>query len=100
MFTGILAGLLPWALVTRCVFLYHYFSTIPFMMLLTLLLLYGAEKKYPRLSWLKWAWLCVTVLVFLLMLPAISGIPCSKTYARFIENVLAPFGKVYYVDIG
>ena len=99
-FTGILAGLLPWALVTRCVFLYHYFSTIPFMMLLTLLLLYGAEKKYPRLSWLKWAWLCVTVLVFLLMLPAISGIPCSKAYARFIENVLAPFGKVYYVDIG
>ncbi len=97
---GILAGLLPWALVTRCVFLYHYFSTIPFMMLLTLLLLYSLEKKYPRLSWFKWAWLCVTVLVFLLMLPAISGIPCSKAYARFIENVLAPFGKVYYVDIG
>ena len=98
-FVGILAGLLPWALVTRCVFLYHYFSTIPFMMLLTLLLLYYVEKKYPRTAWFKWAWLIATVVVFLLMLPAVSGIPVPYGYAKFIENVLAPFGKVYYVGV-
>ncbi len=96
---GILAGLLPWALVTRCVFLYHYFSTIPFMMLLTLLLLYYVEKKYPRTSWFKWAWLIASVILFLLMLPAVSGIPVPYGYAKFIENVLAPFGKVYYVGV-
>lgn len=98
-FVGILAGLLPWALVTRCVFLYHYFSTIPFMMLLTLLLLYYVEKQYPRTAWLKWAWLVASVIVFLLMLPAVSGIPVPYGYAKFIENVLAPFGKVYYVGV-
>lgn len=98
-FVGILAGLLPWALVTRCVFLYHYFSTIPFMMLLTLLFLYSLEKRSPRTAWFKWAWLIAAAVIFLLMLPAVSGIPCTKGYARFIENVLAPFGKVYYVDI-
>lgn len=96
---GILAGLLPWALVTRCVFLYHYFSTIPFMMLLTLLLLYYVEKKYPRTAWFKWVWLVASVIVFLLMLPAVSGIPVPYGYAKFIENVLAPFGKVYYVGV-
>ena len=96
---GILAGLLPWALVTRCVFLYHYFSTIPFMMLLTLLLLYYVERKYPRTAWFKWAWLIASVIVFLLMLPAVSGIPVPYGYAKFIENVLAPFGKVYYVGV-
>ncbi len=96
---GILAGLLPWALVTRCVFLYHYFSTIPFVMLLTLLLLYYVEKKYPRTAWFKWAWLVASVIVFLLMLPAVSGIPVPYGYAKFIENVLAPFGKVYYVGV-
>ena len=96
---GILSGLLPWALVTRCVFLYHYFSTIPFMMLLTLLLLYYVEKKYPRTAWFKWAWLIASVIVFLLMLPAVSGIPVPYGYAKFIENVLAPFGKVYYVGV-
>lgn len=98
-FVGILAGLLPWALVTRCVFLYHYFSTIPFMMLLTLLLLYYVEKQYPRTVWLKWVWLVASVIVFLLMLPAVSGIFVPKGYAKFIENVLAPFGKVYYVGV-
>ena len=96
---GILAGLLPWALVTRCVFLYHYFSTIPFMMLLTLLLLYYVEQKHPRTAWFKWAWLIASVIVFLLMLPAVSGIPVPYGYAKFIENVLAPFGKVYYVGV-
>ena len=98
-FVGILAGLLPWALVTRCVFLYHYFSTIPFMMLLTLQLLYYVEKQYPRTAWLKWVWLVASVIVFLLMLPAVSGIPVPYGYAKFIENVLAPFGKVYYVGV-
>ena len=96
---GILAGLLPWMLVTRCVFLYHYFSTIPFMMIMTLLLFFYVEKKYPRTSWLKWAWLIAAAIVFLLMLPPASGIPTSKAYARFIEKVLNPFGKVYYVSI-
>ena len=96
---GILAGLLPWILVTRCVFLYHYFSTIPFMMLMTLLGLYWMEREYPRTAWLKWAWLAVSAIVFLLMLPAVSGIPVPKGYARFIEDVLNVFGKVYYAGI-
>lgn len=98
-FVGILAGLLPWALVTRCVFLYHYFSTIPFVMLMTLLLLCYVEKKHPRTRWFKWAWLIASAIVFLLMLPAISGIPVPQGYAKFIENVLAVFGKVYYVGV-
>jgi len=98
-FVGILSGLLPWALVTRCVFLYHYFSTIPFMLLLTVLLFNYVEKKYPRTAWIKWAWLIASAVVFLLMLPAVSGIPVPYGYAKFIENVLAPFGKVYYVGV-
>ena len=98
-FVGILAGLLPWALVTRCVFLYHYFSTIPFVMLMTLLLLFHVERKFPRTRCLKWIWLGVAVVEFILMYPAISGLPVTYEYAKFIENVLAVFGKVYYVGV-
>ena len=96
---GILSGLLPWALVTRCVFLYHYFSTIPFMMLMTLLLIFYVEKKYPRPYRLKWIWLIVAAVEFVLMYPAISGLPVPYGYAKFIEYVLAVFGKVYYVGV-
>ena len=98
-FVGVLSGLLPWALVTRCVFLYHYFSTIPFVMLLTLLLVFYVEKKYPRTRAFKWVWLAVAAVEFILMYPAISGLPVPYGYAKFIENVIAVFGKVYYVGV-
>jgi dolichyl-phosphate-mannose--protein O-mannosyl transferase len=32
-FVGILANLLPWVLVTRCTFIYHFFATVPFIIL-------------------------------------------------------------------
>ncbi|MDO4853499.1 MAG: phospholipid carrier-dependent glycosyltransferase [Clostridia bacterium] len=98
-FVGILAGLLPWALVTRCVFLYHYFSTIPFVVLAAVALLYYAEEKDPRLWSVKWIWLGTALVFFVLMYPAISGLPCSWAYAGFIEHVLTVFGKVYYVGV-
>lgn len=98
-FVGILAGLLPWALVTRCVFLYHYFSTLPFVLLASVALLYGLEEKMPYLWPVKWIWLGFAALFFILMYPAISGTPCSWSYAGFIEHVLTLFGKVYYVDV-
>ena len=98
-FVGILSGLLPWALVTRCVFLYHYFSTIPFMLLAAVALLYYAEQRFPRLRPLKWVWLGAAAVFFVLMYPAISGLPCSWGYAGFIEHVLTVFGKVYYVGV-
>ena len=98
-FVGILAGLLPWALVTRCVFLYHYFSTLPFVMLAAIALLYGLEEKMPYLWPVKLIWLGSAALFFILMYPAISGTPCSYAYAGFIEHVLTLFGKVYYVDV-
>lgn len=98
-FVGILAGLLPWTLVTRCVFLYHYFSTIPFMLLATVALLFYFEQRYPKLKPVKWIWLGIAVLFFILMYPAISGLPCSYGYAGFIEHILTVFGKVYYVSV-
>ena len=96
---GILAGLLPWALVTRCVFLYHYFSTIPFVLLAAVMLLYYAEKAEPRLKNLKWIWLGAAVVFFILLYPAVSGLPTSWGYAGFIEHVLTVFSKVYYVGV-
>ena len=98
-FVGILAGLLPWTLVTRCVFLYHYFSTIPFMLLASVALLYYFEQRYPKLKPVKWIWLGIAVVFFILMYPAISGLPSSYAYAGFIEHVLTVFGKVYYVGV-
>ena len=92
---AILANYLPWILVTRCVFLYHYFSTIPFVMIAAVYLLYSLENRNPRHRWVKWAWLGLAAVFFILMYPAVSGVPTSQAYAYFIEHIL-PGGWMYY----
>jgi hypothetical protein len=36
---------------------------------------------------------------FILLYPAVSGLPTSWGYAGFIEHVLTVFSKVYYVGV-
>ncbi|MBR3271283.1 MAG: hypothetical protein IKI59_05105, partial [Clostridia bacterium] len=63
------------------------------------MLLYYAEKAEPRLKNLKWIWLGAAVVFFILLYPAVSGLPTSWGYAGFIEHVLTVFSKVYYVGV-
>ncbi len=92
---SILANLLPWTLVTRCTFLYHYFPTLPFAILAAVFLISFMEKKEELPSWLKWIWALVSLLFFILMYPAVSGMAVSVKYARFLEYIL-PTGTIYF----
>ena len=95
LFVGVAANYLPWVLVTRCVFLYHFFATVPFMLLSTVYLFFLLERENRKIHWIKWAWLGLAVVYFILLYPAISGLPVSKGYAGFLENVL-PASILYY----
>lgn len=92
---GIAANLGPWILVTRCVFLYHFFATVPFIILCAVSLLYNLEQQNPSLSKVKWIWLALSCVYFILLFPAISGLPISHTYASFLENTL-PSTYLFY----
>ena len=95
LFVGVAANYLPWILVTRCVFLYHFFATVPFMLLATVYLFFLLEQENRKIHWIKWAWLALAVVYFILLYPAISGLPTGKGYAGFLENVL-PASILYY----
>ena len=95
LFVGVAANYLPWILVTRCVFLYHFFATVPFLLLSTVYLFFLLEQENRRIAWIKWAWLGLAVVYFVLLYPAISGLPTSYGYAGFLENVL-PASILYY----
>ena len=95
LFVGVLANYLPWVLVTRCVFLYHFFATVPFILLSTVYLFFLLEQENRRTAWIKWAWLGLAVAYFILLYPAISGLPTGYGYAGFLENVL-PASVLYY----
>lgn len=77
---GYACQLLPWMIVFRASFIYHYFSCLPFLILFIVYVakhLYeiGAVKK-----WMLWVFLGVTALVFILFYPAISGMVVSEDY--------------------
>ena len=95
LFAAVAANFLPWTLVPRCTFQYHYFPTLPFVILCALLLLAHLEEQGEIKPGAKWIWLAVSAVFFALLLPACSGIPMPLTYARFLEYVL-PGGLLFH----
>lgn len=82
---GVLANYLPWVLVTRCTFAYHYFATVPFIILCTGYLLRDMEVRHPSVARLKWLWLGISVALFVLFYPVISGLAAPEWYTHWLE---------------
>ena len=89
---GLLAQFLPWTLVSRCTFLYHYFPTVPFLMLI---IGYVASQLQKHLKPKVFYTLCslytlAVIGLFILFYPVISGAPVSgeyvDTYLRWMNG--------------
>ncbi len=91
---GTLANYLPWFAVTRCTFIYHFFATVPFILMATVFLLYLIENKYSRLSWVKWVWIALALASFILLYPGLSGLRIPLPWASILK--LLPGGKLMY----
>ncbi|MDL2258312.1 phospholipid carrier-dependent glycosyltransferase [Eubacteriales bacterium OttesenSCG-928-K08] len=91
---GAAANFLPWVLVTRCTFIYHFFATVPFIVLGSAQFLHRAESKNPDLKWVKWVWMGLAVLLFLLLYPGLSGLEIPLAYAKFLKWI--PGGGLMY----
>lgn len=85
-----LAQLLPWVLVTRCTFLYHYFPSLWFAVAGLALMLSKLDHDRPRLARrLALGILVAAAVVFLWFYPAVTGIPVSETWiisARWLPS--------------
>ncbi len=94
-FTGILANYLPWVLVPRCTFIYHFFATVPFVIMCSVYLLFGLEQQDKRVKWVKWAWMALCVVLFILFYPGISGLEMREWYAQLLSKL--PGGNMIYL---
>lgn len=89
---GLLAQLLPWVLVTRCTFLYHYFPSVPFLVLMIGFVMTQLHKKIrPQIFYPLCGLYCVTVIVmFVMFYPVITGTPVSgeyvSTYLKWMDS--------------
>ncbi|MBR3305019.1 MAG: glycosyltransferase family 39 protein [Christensenellaceae bacterium] len=72
---------LPWAIIKREVFIYHYFATIPFLIILILYSLRYIEYNHKWGRNFTRCLIVISVLLFLLFLPMTNGIMVPKWYS-------------------
>ncbi|SCW26239.1 Mannosyltransferase related to Gpi18 [Ruminococcaceae bacterium YRB3002] len=77
---GYLAQYLPWILVTRYTFIYHYFASVPFVTVMCVYALKKIGEKHPKLNKSVYIYAVVAVLLFLMYLPILNGTEVSIEY--------------------
>ncbi|MBQ3231331.1 MAG: phospholipid carrier-dependent glycosyltransferase, partial [Clostridia bacterium] len=80
---GFASQFLPWVLVPRSTFIYHYFASVPFIILCTVLALDWLMMRSPRaFRWTSGALLALSLVLFAAFYPLESGLPVSRNYAQ------------------
>jgi dolichyl-phosphate-mannose-protein mannosyltransferase len=83
-----LAQYVPWMLVTRLTFLYHYFAMVPFIILSLVYMFKIIEEKQPSFKRVRNVFLAASILLFIVFYPALSGMTVPSWY---VEHVLRWF---------
>ncbi|WP_028609962.1 glycosyltransferase family 39 protein [Paenibacillus harenae] len=83
-----LAQYVPWMLVTRLTFLYHYFAMVPFIILSLVYIFKVLEEKSASLRPVRYVTVAAAVLLFILFYPALSGMTVPSWY---VEHLLRWF---------
>ena len=83
---GFASQFLPWVLVPRSTFIYHYFASVPFIILASVLLLNRIRKRDDHLFKVITASLLVlALLLFIAFYPLESGMPVARSYANYLR---------------
>lgn len=90
---GFLAQFLPWVLVPRGTYIYHYFASIPFLILFIVIALERIGQRWPgAVRILIPAYLVITLLFFIGYFPYASGILTPTGWLDAMKGLL----NVYY----
>lgn len=88
--TGLAAAYLPWIGVSRLTFIYHFFASVPFLILcIVYMIQYLREHKGVSRAW-TYAYLGVAGMLFILFYPILSGADIAIAYA---DHYLRWFGS-------
>ncbi|MDL2289157.1 glycosyltransferase family 39 protein [Clostridia bacterium OttesenSCG-928-F22] len=82
---GLATNFLPWVIVTRATFIYHYFATVPFMVFAIVYCFKYFEKKSSKVKKVRYVYMAIVLVLFLMYYPILSGMPVSVEYARLLR---------------
>lgn len=80
-----LAGIMPWMLVVRTTYIYHYFPCVPFVVLMigySIKTLYDNTNGSRKIIIASFVYAAAAVILFAMFYPVLSGAPCSPEYAE------------------
>ncbi|MBQ8110125.1 MAG: phospholipid carrier-dependent glycosyltransferase, partial [Clostridia bacterium] len=83
---GFASQFLPWVLVPRSTFIYHYFASVPFIIIASVLLLDAIRRRSEQAFHItSGALLGAALILFTAFYPLESGLPCSREYAKYLR---------------
>lgn len=82
--TAVISQYIPWMIISRSAFIYHFFPMVPFMILavvyvIKVLIEKGVSRKYI------YGYLGLVLLLFILFYPVVSGLIVPESYIRFLR---------------
>lgn len=90
---SLLAQFLPWVLVPRGTYIYHYFASVPFLILGTTLLLNWLVQRFPKTGrTVLIVYLVLCLISFIAFYPYASGVLTPTWWLDFMKRFL----RIYY----
>ncbi|SET00752.1 phospholipid carrier-dependent glycosyltransferase [[Clostridium] polysaccharolyticum] len=77
---GYMSQYLPWVFVGRTTFIYHYFTSVPFVTLMVAYCLYLLVKEKKWNKGIVFAYAAVACVLFVMFYPVLSGQPVNREY--------------------
>jgi len=69
---------LPWAFITRLTWIYHYFPSVPFVVLI----ITWFFKRYVHRTWITYAYCILVFVLFVLFYPVLAGHPMNVNFVH------------------
>lgn len=83
--TALVCQYLPWVGINRLAFIYHFFSTVPFVILCIVASIRSIELRYPRFRAVTWGYLGIAAALFILFYPVLSGLQVPQSYVTALR---------------
>ncbi|QWR76976.1 phospholipid carrier-dependent glycosyltransferase [Candidatus Magnetomonas plexicatena] len=78
---GFLAQYLPWILVPRLTFIYHFYASVPFLIFsITYVIMWLEEQSPKRYKLLTYSYLIIVFVLFVMFYPVLTGVTVSRAY--------------------
>lgn len=80
-----LAEFIPWIFISRETYIYHYFASIPFVILIITMACKFIWERFKFGKYFVLAFMLASVIMFIMFYPMITGVPVLRSYAESLR---------------